>query len=197
MVSPQDPQPPLLPGYVQVFQSALRPAALMSSVDITRVEQGALQFGIDEARKDSPNEAVWHSRALLPSDLAETNENWGWITGTSPNVWEVSLINEQQIADNKVIMLYGLVDTSRGQYISGIRIRAGSARRYQFSTFDYFSDDITLAARTAYFNVPIALTKQQFISIDYYILGAGGTQQSVQIAYKGWVIEKPGVVLTP
>ncbi len=183
-------------GKAQVFQSALKSAAFMTPPEIERLEQGALQGALGEAGKDPRMSGELHSRALMPSDLGETNEIWGWQTGSSGNVWENSLIDNQALNDNVVVAIYGLVDTSHGHYVAGIRINAGSARRYQMSTYDYFTDDMRIEARTAYMQVPIIITKEQSVTISYYILGAGGRNQSLQIAWKGWVLEKPGVTLT-
>lgn len=181
---------------VDIFKSKLTPAVFMSPAKMETIRESALMTAVARAKSGKPQDA-FDARALLPSDLGETNELWGHITGSSGNVWENSLINNQQIADDTWVAIYGLIDTSQGPFISAIRWFIGSGMRQWWAVDDYFSDDRSLLARTAYAESPIVITPRQFLTIEYYVRGVGGTNQSVQIAYLGWVVEKKGKNIQP
>ncbi len=181
---------------VEIFQAKLVPQTQLSPEMMMGLRNAALKSAVDAAAEAERRDSLT-SRALLATDLGETNNLWGGQTGSSGNTWENSIIASQAIADDTWIGIYGLIDTSAGPFISAIRWDVGAGKRSQWSVDDYFTDDERQEARTAFALSPIVITKRQSVTIEFYVRGTGGTNKSVQIAYMGWVVEKGGVNQDP
>jgi len=179
-----------------LVQSKLVPAAFLTPQRMEALSDAALSAALAKAKADMKG-VMFTARAMLPSDLGETNEIWADQTGGSGNARENSIIAAQAVADDTWVGIYGLIDTSAAQYISYIEWSIGSGVRARWSVFDYWSEDTRIEARTAYALNPIVITKSIAATIVYYIMGAAGTSQSTHIAYLGWVVEKAGTIINP
>jgi hypothetical protein len=109
-------------------------------------------------------------RALRPTDLGETNDVWAETVTATGNAWEASQIADQQIPDEVMVCLYGLIDTSDPQAVTGVRITAGAGLRAEWDMFPIIgSDPHNLELRTMYAQSPVIISPNMTVKIEYYV----------------------------
>jgi len=183
-------------------ESILRPAWTLSKKFImdqyaVAVEQVAMTWKSVVAPDDPTREFI--IRTLKPSDLGETNEVWNDTVTAVGNAFQNSMIASQNIADDTVIGIYGLVDLTEHQSVSYVRISVGAGIRGEWDLHPFLgtpSDNPIY--RTGYAMTPIIATQNTNILIEQYPINASPqVVKSSYIVYLGITAEPAGKNIQP
>lgn len=178
--------------------SVLRPAWTLSATDIDNIYLQTVTK-VSRAWQEVVDDGDYIVRATRPSDLGETNEVWAETVTAAGNAYQDSQIATQQISDNIVVGLYGLVDLSEYQFVSSVRITAGAGRRAEWDLFPFLGTPSTdLRLRTGYADTPVIITQNINITVAYYVINFSPQAiRGVEIPILGVTAEKVGLTLQP
>lgn len=179
-----------------MLESVLQPALFLSKSEMLKRYEAAVD-ALSKTFSDvmGPNMPM-AIRGLRPSDLGETNDNWAETVTAVANAYQDSQIADQNVPDDTVICLYGLMDTSDPQMVTAVRVKAGQGVRAEWDLFPIISSDQRPEARTAYAATPVVITKGLNVTISYYVRQARPQVVSgVEIVLLGLVAEKGGKIL--
>ena len=178
-----------MPDYVT--ESVIRPAALLTRDAVRAIYEDCRNKTLVAARQSLGPAVRLIVRSMLPSDLGETDNIWADQTSGTSSAYENSIINNQVIANERFVGVYGAV-YSGTQAVSVVRftVKARILAYWDFSCI--ISGDERLESRTAYTLSPFVIPQNIAVTIESYTRLAGGSAQSTEIAYQGIVVEKAG-----
>ena len=179
------------------YESVVRPAWSLSVDRIDDLYLGAKQKLEEYADNVLGAGVEYHVRAVVPSDLGETNDIWAETVTATGSAYQDSQIASQQISDDVGVCFLGLVDTSDPQVVTAVRIQAGNSVRAQWDLFPILgSDPQNLPHRTVYAMNPVILTRRMVLTVRYYVRAFSPQVVSgVELALLGLIVEKAGTVI--
>lgn len=172
-----------------VLQSVLTPIRNMAPERLDSLQQGALARLLEIAEKDLKGpEKRLIQRDLMPSDLGLTNEVWDETTGGTANTFENSDIASKTIADQRFIVIWGLIDASETISVSALRFTIGSSKVALWN-LDKLAEDPN---RQGVALSPIFISQNTPITIEHYVKVANSGTKLILV---GAVCEKEGKTL--
>jgi len=171
-----------------IRKSVLIPLENLSPPSAEAIRESATRKGLAEAQAIMPDARLM-IRDLFPTDLELTNEVWLEVTGGTANQWEDTSISDKKIDDDRVVIIWGVVDNSEvAGAVSGLKFKVGGATVHQWN----LDKLIKLENRAALSLDPVIIPQGISITVQRYVKF---TNQGVEIILDGCVIEKEGKVL--
>lgn len=172
-----------------VLQSVLTPIRNMAPERLDALQQEALAKLLEIAETDlrGPEKRLI-LRDLMPTDLGLSNESWFETTGGTPNAFEDSEIASKTIADQRFIVIWGLIDASEAIAVSALRFTVGSSKVALWSLDKLAMDPNRQGVALS----PIFISQNTPITIEHYVKVAN---EGTELIFVGAVCEKEGKTL--
>lgn len=172
-----------------VLQSVLTPIRNMAPERLDGLQQLALDKLLEIAEKElKGTEKRFIQRDLMPTDLGLTNEVWDETTGDTANDWEDSDIASKTIADQRFIVIWGVIDASQTISVSALRFTVGSSKVAEWNLDKLAQDPNHQGVALS----PIFISQNTPITIEHYVKVANSETELILV---GAVCEKEGKIL--
>lgn len=172
------------------LQSVLNPIRNMAPERVDSLEEAALTKLQEIAERDLGDDKSLVIRDLIPSDLGLTYEVWFETTGATANTWENSDIADKTVADERFIVIWGIIDASETIAVSAIRFTVGGSQVAKWSLDKLAMDPNRQGAARS----PIFISQNTDITIEHYVKVANS---GTELIFVGAVCEREGKVLKP